>query len=111
MNRCRLCVIPDTRPDTPFEDGICAACRSFARRPAIDWKARKAEFREILDSSERIGSQYDCVVASSGGKDSHWQVLKVLELGYGPSSSPPRLACSRRSAERTSTTSRASPIR
>ena len=84
MNRCRLCVIPDTRPDTPFEDGICAACRSFARRPAIDWKAREAEFHEIIQTQRNTASGYDCVVASSGGKDSHWQVLKVLELGYRP---------------------------
>lgn len=84
MQRCRLCVIPDSRPDTPFEDGICAACRSFARRPAIDWKAREAEFHEIIQTQRNTASGYDCVVASSGGKDSHWQVLKVLELGYRP---------------------------
>ncbi len=81
MNRCRLCVIPDTRPDTPFVDGICSACRSFPKRRAVDWKAREREFTNLLGRGTRF---HDCVVASSGGKDSHWQVLKVLELGARP---------------------------
>jgi N-acetyl sugar amidotransferase len=87
MNRCRLCVIPDTRPDTPFEDGVCSACRSFARRPRIDWEARLLHFREVIRRAWQdypSAHPYDCIVASSGGKDSHWQVLKVLELGYRP---------------------------
>lgn len=87
MNRCRLCVIPDTRPDTPFEDGICSACRSFASRPTIDWNAREVEFHEIMAnySGRAYGdTPFDCIVASSGGKDSHYQVLKMIELGYRP---------------------------
>lgn len=84
MNRCRLCVVPDTRPDTPFADGICSACRSFAARPQIDWVAREAAFHDLIRSKRVSASGYDCIVASSGGKDSHWQVLKVIELGYRP---------------------------
>jgi len=83
MNRCRLCLIPDTRPDTPFEDGVCSACRSFAKRPSIDWAAREREFHALM-RSHPSGGRYDCIVASSGGKDSHWIVLKILELGYRP---------------------------
>lgn len=85
MNRCRLCVIPDTRPDTPFEDGVCSACRSFAKRPKRDWPALEAEFREIMANYNPLpATVYDCIVASSGGKDSHWQVLKMIEMGYRP---------------------------
>lgn len=85
MNRCRLCVIPDTRPDTPFENGVCSACRSFGRRRDVDWRARELEFHELLGHYGPMSpTGYDCIVASSGGKDSHWQVLKVLELGFKP---------------------------
>jgi N-acetyl sugar amidotransferase len=87
MNRCRLCVIPDTRPDTPFEDGVCSACRSFANRGRIDWAARAADFDDLMTTAITSTDSflpYDCIVASSGGKDSHWQVLKMLELGYKP---------------------------
>jgi hypothetical protein len=30
------------------------------------------------------GTGYDCIVPSSGGKDSHYQVLRVTELGFRP---------------------------
>jgi len=83
VKRCRLCVIPDTRPDTPFRDGVCAACRSFAKRPKIDWPRKEMDFHELM-ADYANESPFDCVVASSGGKDSHWQVLKVIELGYRP---------------------------
>jgi len=84
MNRCRLCVMPDTRPDTHFVDGICSACISHARRRTIDWQARRSELLRILETAPKNGSGYDCIVPSSGGKDSTWQVLQLLELGARP---------------------------
>jgi N-acetyl sugar amidotransferase len=76
MNRCKLCLIPDTRPDTEFVDGVCSACITHAKRPEIDWEAREKELIQLLDRHNGR-----CIVPSSGGKDSHWQVLKLLELG------------------------------
>ncbi len=74
--RCRTCVMPNTRPDTPFEDGICQACRNYARRPQIDWDERKQQLLKLLDRHDgRV------LVPSSGGKDSTYQVLTLLELG------------------------------
>ncbi len=83
---CRRCVMPDTRPDILFdEDGVCSACRHFEQRPQIDWAARRAELEAMLDRyRSRDGSNYDCVVPVSGGKDSTFQVLKMLELGLNP---------------------------
>ncbi len=82
---CRTCCIPNTRPDTYFdESGQCSACVSHAKRPTIDWKAREAELIKLLETTPRNGSGYDCIVPSSGGKDSTWQVLKMLELGAKP---------------------------
>lgn len=83
MNRCRLCVIPDTRPDTPFIDGICSACISFAKRREVDWAARQRDLEALLERGKN-NTGYDCIVPSSGGKDSHWQVLKLIELGARP---------------------------
>lgn len=76
MIRCRTCCLPNTRPDTPFIDGQCSACVSFAKRPTIDWDARKADLLHLLD---RHGGR--CIVPSSGGKDSTAQALTLLELG------------------------------
>jgi len=76
MIRCRLCVMPTTRPDTAFVDGVCSACISYAKRPVIDWEARQKELLRLLD---KHGGR--CIVPSSGGKDSTYQVLTLLELG------------------------------
>ena len=84
MKRCRLCLIPDTRPDTPFADGICSGCIAFAARPDIDWDARRRDLEKLLEKNRRPGAAFDCIVPSSGGKDSHYQVLKLLELGARP---------------------------
>jgi N-acetyl sugar amidotransferase len=83
---CVRCLYPDTKPDLHFDDeGVCNACRNFAQRPEIDWEARQNEFAAILDryrSSD--GGAYDCVVPVSGGKDSTYQVLRLLEHGVNP---------------------------
>lgn len=76
MNRCIRCLIPDTRPDTPFVDGVCSACISYQRRPMIDWEARRADLVALLHRHRGR-----CIVPSSGGKDSHYQVLTLLGMG------------------------------
>lgn len=84
MKRCTVCVMPDSRPDVPFTDGVCQACRNYANRPTIDWSQREKDLLRLLTGAPKNGSGYDCIVPSSGGKDSHWQVLKLLELGARP---------------------------
>jgi N-acetyl sugar amidotransferase len=88
MIRCRLCVIPDTRPDTAFVDGICSGCIAYAARPQIDWAARREQLLALLAraraQAKARGMHYDCIVPSSGGKDSTYQVLTLIELGARP---------------------------
>jgi hypothetical protein len=74
--RCTRCVMLNTRPDTPFVNGVCAACLSYDRRPTIDWDERKAQLLQLLARHDgRV------LVPSSGGKDSTYQVMTLLELG------------------------------
>jgi len=76
MVRCRLCLIPNSRPDTAFVDGVCSACINFAKRPTIDWATRHAKLLEVLDRADgRV------IVPSSGGKDSTYIALRLKELG------------------------------
>lgn len=85
MNRCKRCLYPDTKPDLHFdEQGICSACRAFDKRKEIDWESREGELLKILEAAPKNGSGYDCIVPSSGGKDSHFQVLKLIRLGVKP---------------------------
>jgi N-acetyl sugar amidotransferase len=84
MNRCKICVMPDTRPDTEFVDGVCSACIAYQKRPAIDWALREIELNNLLSRHRIAGREFDCIVPSSGGKDSTYQVLKLIELGAKP---------------------------
>jgi N-acetyl sugar amidotransferase len=83
---CKRCVMPHTKPDLLIDDeGVCKACRSYELRRDIDWVAREHELVTILDRYRSVeGSNYDCIVPVSGGKDSHFQTIRMLELGMNP---------------------------
>lgn len=86
MMYCTRCLYPDTKPDLTFDEtGVCSACSAFDARAAIDWDSRRLDWTDIVidaksEARER-NAPYDCVVPVSGGKDSHYQVLKALEWG------------------------------
>ena len=83
---CRRCVMPETKPDLFIDDeGVCNACRAFEQREEVDWEQREVELRGILESyRSQNDSNYDCLIPVSGGKDSTYQVIKILELGMNP---------------------------
>ena len=83
---CTRCVMPETKPDLQIgPDGICEACRNFEGRAEVDWDKRRSEFIDILERySGSTRSNYDCIVPVSGGKDSTFQVIKLLEFGANP---------------------------
>ncbi len=80
---CTTCVMPDTRPDVDIQDGQCGACHNYAQRGAVDWAERDRALCQILEHHHNP-SGYDCIVPVSGGKDSTFQVLKLLALGANP---------------------------
>jgi len=86
MKYCKRCVMPDTKPDLFLdEEGVCNACRSFESRPKIDWENRQTELIEILAKyKSKVHSNWDCIIPVSGGKDSTYQVIRMLELGMNP---------------------------
>lgn len=88
MKYCTRCVMPDTRPGITFnEQGVCSACQSYDKRKSIDWNARYKELEQICNKyrgCNGIGG-YDCAIAVSGGKDSHYQVyLMKNEMKMNP---------------------------
>jgi len=78
--------MPDTKPDLSFDkDGICNACRNFESRGEIDWDARKKELLAILDKyRSKDRKNWDCIIPVSGGKDSTYLVIRMLQLGMNP---------------------------
>ncbi|MDP4836061.1 MAG: N-acetyl sugar amidotransferase [Burkholderiales bacterium] len=86
LTYCKHCVMPDTKPDLFLDDeGVCNACRSYEKRKEADWKARHEELLQLLEKYRRPdGSNWDCIVPVSGGKDSTYQVVRMLQLGLNP---------------------------
>lgn len=86
LTYCRQCVMPDTKPDLFLdEDGVCNACRSYEQRKEVNWTSRYEELNRILDKYRRPkGDHWDCIVPVSGGKDSTYQVVRMLQLGMNP---------------------------
>jgi N-acetyl sugar amidotransferase len=77
--------MPDTRPDLRIDDrGICSACRAYEKRPNTNWSGQAMKFAALMKEHRGTHPVYDCVIGSSGGKDSTYIVLKALELGYHP---------------------------
>jgi N-acetyl sugar amidotransferase len=85
MKFCKKCVMPITKPDLHFdENGVCDACNSQKdKNHNIDWGKREKEFLDLVKKYKKH-PDYDCVIGVSGGKDSTFQVLKILELGLNP---------------------------
>ncbi len=90
MNKVRLeyctnCLLPSTKPHLMLDKkGVCNACNNYHNRDVIDWHSRKSELLSILDKYRRSDGYWDCIVPVSGGKDSTYQVLRMLEFGMTP---------------------------
>jgi N-acetyl sugar amidotransferase len=85
LRYCVRCVMPDTKPDLLIdEEGVCSACRAYERRDTVDWDERHRELEEILARYRNRGSNWDCIVPVSGGKDSTYQVVRMLQMGLNP---------------------------
>ncbi|MBI4707942.1 MAG: N-acetyl sugar amidotransferase [Candidatus Omnitrophica bacterium] len=96
---CKKCVISNQRPSSTIEfknrpgdvkktinfgtDQVCDACR-FAeyKNTKIDWMARENELKKLCDKFRRNDGYWDCIVPSSGGKDSAFTAHK-LKYKYG----------------------------
>lgn len=85
LKYCVRCVMPHTKPDLHLdEEGVCNACRSYEKRKEVDWGHRKQELLQLLEKYRRNGEHWDCIVPVSGGKDSTYQVIRMLQLGLNP---------------------------
>lgn len=82
---CKRCIMPSSKPDLRLdEEGVCNACRAYENRKLVDWDARRKELLDLLPRYQRGGTHWDCIVPVSGGKDSTYQVIRMLQLGLNP---------------------------
>ena len=84
---CKNCVYPETKPDLILdENGICDACRFLKVKDTTNWELRRKELSEIFEKfKSKDGTNYDCIIPVSGGKDSTYQTYVVKEeFGLNP---------------------------
>lgn len=88
MRYCKKCVMPDTRPGITFnEEGVCSGCQAYENRKNTNYEERFEELKALCDKYRNMNGSnaYDCMIAVSGGKDSHYQVHVMKELmGMNP---------------------------
>ena len=83
MQYCTKCVYPAaSAAPLAFDDtGVCSGCRVSGQKDRIDWEERTEELREIFEEYRCTdGSNYDCLIPVSGGKDSHFQTYLVTQV-------------------------------
>ena len=85
IKRCKSCLMADSKPGVILnENGVCPACVNRLKRKNIDWPYRTKEFLDLVYQHKRGGSDWDCVIPSSGGKDSWFQVWQLKKQGLKP---------------------------
>ena len=84
MNRiryCKNCFMPTSKPGLKIDEkGICQACRHAELKKNIDYKERFKELEKLCDKYRKNDGSYDCIIAVSGGKDSHYQTYIMKEV-------------------------------
>ena len=94
---CKLCVISNQRPSSTVEfkssggesksgisindNGICDACSYNKKKSEINWKEREKQLLKFLEKYRKNNGDYDCIVPSSGGKDSSF-TAHILKKKY-----------------------------
>lgn len=83
MKYCSRCLYPANHPlFITFDDlGVCSGCRVHEEKDTLDWSKRESRLSEILNSYRNTkGSNYDCIIPVSGGKDSHFIVHTIKNV-------------------------------
>lgn len=87
---CARCVMDETDPGISFDaDGVCSHCIEFEtlQRPRLkldlEGEALLAQHVQRIKTAG-LGRPYDCIIGLSGGVDSSFVALRVVELGLRP---------------------------
>mgnify|MGYP001597144522 CR=1 FL=1 len=77
---CSKCVMPETHETIMYDaKGVCNICHQHDyKHEKIDWSAKEAEFKEIVDKYRNKGT-YDCIIPFSGGKDSVFVLYTMMK--------------------------------
>lgn len=82
---CERCLLDTRHPGVTVTDGICSVCARFEahQESATSYFRSEAELIRLLDAARsEKKSEEDCLLLYSGGKDSSYVLLRLIELGY-----------------------------
>jgi N-acetyl sugar amidotransferase len=85
MHYCKYCVYPGSSavPLAFDENDRCSGCRTASQRQEIDWMVCKKRFEQLIERyRSKDGTNYDCIIPVSGGKDSYFQI-HIIKMVYG----------------------------
>jgi N-acetyl sugar amidotransferase len=89
LKRCSRCCMPETWGGITFnEQGVCSLCLEYDKQKngTINWSSRAHQLNVIFETYKSVaaqtGNKYDCIIPSSGGKDSTW-ALYTAKVTYG----------------------------
>lgn len=82
---CERCVLDTRHPGVKVTDGLCSVCSGFDthKESAARYFGAEADFIRLMDAAraERTG-EHDCLLLYSGGKDSSYVLMRLIDLGY-----------------------------
>jgi diphthamide synthase (EF-2-diphthine--ammonia ligase) len=79
IRKCKKCgFILGTRPQLKEKDGVCLSCINDEKKSSINFKERQLWLTDYIKQNI-THSDYDCLIAISGGKDSHMIVRRLIE--------------------------------
>ncbi|MEM6299624.1 MAG: N-acetyl sugar amidotransferase, partial [Bacteroidota bacterium] len=83
---CKSCTYPSSSavPLSFNEAGVCSGCQTSNEKTQINWDRRRRMFEQLVEDYRTDGSNYDCIIPVSGGKDSYWQIHLIKEYGLNP---------------------------
>ncbi len=88
---CTRCIMDTSASDIVFDaDGVCSYCTDFVETKqgvlTLSDEERGAKFADLVAKvrADGRGKPYDCIVGVSGGVDSSWVLVKVVESGLRP---------------------------
>lgn len=79
IRTCSKCgFILGTRPGLKEKNGVCQSCINNKKKASIDFNERQKWLTDYIKKNKGPG-EYDCLIAVSGGKDSHTIVERLIK--------------------------------
>ena len=80
MKYCKKCLMPDTRPNIKFIDGVCAACINFEKQKTTNWDERWKELEKVCDTYR--GNNENDYDSFKDSVEENKELLKTLSTGF-----------------------------